>query len=167
MSASGSDLPLVKPSGKLRCRSGRSAIDNNRLKSSLSRAEAQSTQCESSSLVDEFVVCARSRSWLSGIGAVLLLICVFSWNHHVMHRYTFGECASSQRYRAIRPCYTSDCPHDLRRYQIQKEDMSKRIAALQRQLSSSQSSAMQAQFAHEEYKVSSRGLYHGSMVVMV
>lgn len=32
--------------------------------------------------------------------------------------------------------------------------MSKRIAALQRQLSASQSTAMQAQFAHEEFKVS-------------
>lgn len=54
---------------------------------------------------------------------MLLLICVLTWNHHVMHRY-----------------------------QVQREDMSKQIAALQRQLSASQSTAMQAQFAHEEFK---------------
>lgn len=51
--------------------------------------------------------------------------------------------------------------HDLEvlscRYQVQKVDMTKRIAALQRQLSASQSSAMQAQFAHEEFKVRRRG----------
>lgn len=44
--------------------------------------------------------------------------------------------------------------HVPRRYQVQKEDMAKRVTALQRQLAASQSSAMQAQFAHEEFKVS-------------
>ena len=41
----------------------------------------------------------------------------------------------------------------MHRWDVQKDDMGKRVAALQRQLAASQSSAMQAQFAHEEFKV--------------
>ncbi len=100
-------------------------------------------------------ICRTSVTWQL-CGVLLLLIGATIWNHYTTHRFeslctVLVQHLSEATFKLLQKAMKVHVP---RRYQVQKEDMAKRVTALQRQLAASQSSAMQAQFAHEEFKVS-------------